>query len=142
MEHTDGKMELVDSGIGTITCIKVGEVHIAQLASCNYKTKTEELFMHKLQIANARRICQCWNNHDALLAACKEQNNIIHQVCLQLLRWAAEFQSKEGWSTYRIAPIAKLATQLAAAETKFEPAIAEAERKENHERAFRKSGNC
>lgn len=69
MEHTKGKWEVRDFGIGTITFIDCGNIHMAQLAYCDYSDKSEEQKQHELQLTNARRICQCVNGFDALLKA-------------------------------------------------------------------------
>ena len=59
--RTKGELKVLDSGVGTITCIKAGDVHIAQIAYCDYRTKEEGSKCYELQQANARHLVACWN---------------------------------------------------------------------------------
>ena len=66
MSYTKGKLEYSIVAVNSINIIsKENELNVvASIDSDND--------LNDLDIANARRIVQCWNSHDTLLEACKK----------------------------------------------------------------------
>lgn len=89
-EYTKGKWEVMDWGIGTITCIKSGDMHIAQVAYCDWHTKEERKNRYELQKANAERICQCVNGWDEL----EEENRYYIELNNKLLKDSYELKAQ------------------------------------------------
>ena len=82
--YTKRKWEVTDNGFERMTAITDGSDLIASTDDLGDWNFGEE-FSWKFAEANARRICQCVNNFDDLLEACKRVRSWLNQEHKEVL---------------------------------------------------------